>query len=351
MSKLCFIFMTTLAFIVMSLKGYQNNGLLNLFRFILLFSSIIPISLRVNLDFAKMVFAYKIGNDPNIEGTVVRNGQIPEELGRIQFVLSDKTGTLTQNDMIFKKISLESLEFNSSNLPLLQKILKRQCEKHDGPLSDVKQRLTDEYNSAGHAEPFGQQRKRKNIRRDRDYIVRDLITALVLCHNVTPVLENGEKVYQASSPDEIALVKIAEQMNVQLVSRTQNLIEIKNAAGKMEKYDVLANFPFTSDSKRMGIILRHQASGSIVFYLKGADSVMKNKVPEVQRGFLLDETENLAREGLRTLVITQKFVTQQQYESWNTLFKEANNMLTNRELHVRKVIDLLEQDMEFLGIT
>lgn len=54
----------------------------------------------------------------------------------------------------------------------------------------------------------------------------------------------------------------------------------------------------------MGIILRHVPTNRVIFYLKGADSIMKSRVPEVQRGFLLDESENLAREGLRTLVIT-----------------------------------------------
>ncbi len=49
----------------------------------------------------------------------------------------------------------------------------------------------------------------------------------------------------------------------------------------------------------MGIVVRHNESGRYIFYLKGADTVMKNKVPEFQRGFLLDECENLAREGLR----------------------------------------------------
>lgn len=51
-------------------------------------------------------------------------------------------------------------------------------------------------------------------------MVRDFITALAVCHNVTPSMDNGKKVYQASSPDEIALVKIAESVNLELLERS-----------------------------------------------------------------------------------------------------------------------------------
>ena len=67
---------------------------------------------------------------------------------------------------------------------------------------------------------------------------------------------------------------------------------------------MLANFPFSSDTKRMGIVLRHLKSGKLIFYLKGAEVVMKNKVRPSQRVTIDEACENLANDGLRTLVIT-----------------------------------------------
>jgi phospholipid-translocating ATPase len=84
--------------------------------------------------------------------------------------------------------------------------------------------------------------------------------------------------YQASSPDEVALVKFAESLEMRLIERDQHKIVIRNAAKEEETYEILANFPFSSETKRMGIILRHQVSGRLIFYLKGAETVMKNKV-------------------------------------------------------------------------
>lgn len=72
---------------------------------------------------------------------------------------------------------------------------------------------------------------------------------------------------------------------------------------------MLANFPFSSDTKRMGIILRHSDTSTIVFYLKGAEVVMKHKVRAPNRATVDEACENLAIEGLRTLVISQKLIS------------------------------------------
>jgi phospholipid-translocating ATPase len=78
----------------------EQQWYISITRFLILFSSIIPISLRVNLDLGKSVYAYYIERDKEMPGAVVRTSTIPEDLGRIEYLLSDKTGTLTQNGML-----------------------------------------------------------------------------------------------------------------------------------------------------------------------------------------------------------------------------------------------------------
>ena len=94
----------------------------------------------------------------------------------------------------------------------VEKILKRNAENNNGPEGSINSAI---------------QREIKNIRREKDAIIRDLITALAVCHNVTPIEdEDGNKSFQASSPDEVALVKIAESMGMKLQSRSQEFLEL-----------------------------------------------------------------------------------------------------------------------------
>ena len=89
-----------LSLVLVALNGFRGQWYVYVFRFLILFSSIIPISLRVNLDMGKTVYAQQIMNDTEIPNTIVRTSTLPEELGRITYLLSDKTGTLTQNGML-----------------------------------------------------------------------------------------------------------------------------------------------------------------------------------------------------------------------------------------------------------
>jgi phospholipid-translocating ATPase len=91
----------TLSIILVALEGFEPNNdkkwYVAIMIYLILFSTIIPMSLRVNLDMAKSVYSRFIQRDKDIPGTVVRTSTIPEDLGRIEYLLSDKTGTLTQN--------------------------------------------------------------------------------------------------------------------------------------------------------------------------------------------------------------------------------------------------------------
>jgi len=194
-----------------------------------------------------------------------------------------------------------------------------------------------------------------------------VVLALALCHNVTPTTEeeNGHiaTAYQASSPDEIAIVRWTESVGLRLVHRDRHGITLSSVeTGRVVvRVRILEVFPFTSEGKRMGIIVQfHQSSensqqisedaAEIWFYQKGADTVMTTIV--AANDWLDEETANMAREGLRTLVVGRKRLSVSHYREFSATYKQASLALQGRDLGMAKVVmDYLERDLELLGVT
>ena len=355
-----FVITFIVAFIIASAKGFQNKFIFNFIKYIILFCAIIPISLRVNLDVSKTYFSVIINRDKDIPGTIARNSTIPEELGRISYVFSDKTGTLTKNEMIFKIIAMETEIFAEDKFEDLKAIVLDECKDYDAPLLDLvksESSGSEEIESSTISISSSQStevKKKKRIHRHRSKLIRDTITAMCLCNNVTPVADDNDPnkmTYQASSPDEVALVKFAVTLNMRLVGRTDKEIKLTDAADNTEEFEVLANFPFSSDTKRMGIILKNKKHGHIIYYLKGAENVMMRFVKDEYVNYIAENAENLATKGLRTLVLSQKLIPQDYFDKWNKEYEEAKTSMEDRQQKIADVVSKLENNMDFLCVT
>lgn len=415
LTKLLFCAVIGLALVMMCLKGFNGPWYRYMFRFVLLFSYIIPISLRVNLDMGKSYYSYKIQKDKEIQGTVVRSTTIPEELGRISYLLTDKTGTLTQNEMVFKKIHLGNVWYGQDTFDDVAAIIQSLNISEKSQLESL-------------SNVFSTPRSR----RSDGWRIWEAVKAIAVCHNVTPINEtnkngnangNGDRHsptrsisiessksddvnYQAASPDEIALVKWSEHVGLTLVARDLDTMTLQmhnislgngctsfskqnnttdigsvstavtmltNAESKdaldsvssdygdstltldsiananLLKYQILQMFPFTSESKRMGIIVRDVNSGEITFYLKGADIVMTSIVEP--NDWCHRECTNMAKEGLRTLVVAKKILTNDEYETFEQDYTNARLCVTDRGARVQAAIESLECNMDLLCLT
>ncbi|AFZ79835.1 uncharacterized protein BEWA_026840 [Theileria equi strain WA] len=356
MTKVLFAILVALSFAMVIPNGFVGQWYIWVIKFLLLFSTIIPISLRINLDLAKFVYSRTIAMDSEIPGTVPRTTLIPEELGRISYLLTDKTGTLTQNIINLERIHIARALFQVDDLPLIHKYVNNYFANYS--LSNMDEALqAPEYEGATQVRS-----RRKSAIHSPSVKVSQTneietklclaLLSLAICHNVTPTSDENDKLgYQASSPDEIALVSFASMCNIQLKERDETNIVLQINGNLLLRYKILMMFPFSSETKRMGIIISDEDANMKFFFCKGAESVM---IPFLQpRGsvWLGEECDNMARMGLRTLVFGYKILSENDYNTFQSRYEDARLSIKDRQERIRKAISTLEHDLILIALT
>ena len=175
---------------------------------------------------------------------------------------------------------------------------------------------------------------------------------LALCHTVMPEhLPDGGLQYQAQSPDENALVSAARNFGFVFTDRTSRTITIK-AMGVQEVHELLCILDFNNVRKRMSVIVRHE--GRIRLYCKGADNVILERLAPNQQELVQETQEHLdkfAMEGLRTLLLGFKDLSQRQFEDWKLEHHKAAVALEDRDDKLDAIYDVIEKDLVLLGAT
>eukprot|EP00917_Polyrhabdina_sp_WS-2016_P000211 GHVP01000406.1.p1 GENE.GHVP01000406.1~~GHVP01000406.1.p1 ORF type:complete len:1031 (-),score=162.48 GHVP01000406.1:363-3398(-) len=319
--------MVSLSFILTIKNGFGPGWYIYTIRFLMILSAIIPINLKVGIEIGQMFQSYFINNDRKMRGSVTRTRNLATELGRVQYLLTDKTGTLTKNEMTLKRLCVGTLTYSN------------------GFFEDLAKEVAQGYNDR-FLQPVG---KRK-VFRSLQQRLYETVKGLAICHNVTPAFEEDDTmVYHAASPDEVAIVKWANSIGVKLINRNREecWLEVQN---EIQKFQILETFPFTSERKRMGIIVKDLQTDEIVFYEKGADVIMEKIVKE--NNWLEEESGNLAREGLRTLAFGMRSLTVKEYETFSEDYKQAKTAIKDRAYNMKNETQKhLERDLELLAIT
>jgi phospholipid-transporting ATPase len=210
------------------------------------------------MEIVKLLQSYFIFYDKAIydnelqKNSIARTSELIEELGQVEFVFSDKTGTLTQNVMEFKKCFVGGQFFGEKED---SKNLKLFTINNDSSAYNI---LKDEENS---------------INLD----LKNFFNVCTICHSSIAENVGNDHKYSSSSPDESALLYGAKNMGFVFSNRTSDSIEVFNShTSQLEVWDVLVEIPFDSDRKRMTMIVKRRNDPNNIIYVftKGADNVM-----------------------------------------------------------------------------
>eukprot|EP00762_Andalucia_godoyi_P004804 ANDGO_07205.mRNA.1 Phospholipid-transporting ATPase 3 len=329
-------------------------GALGFITFLILFNNLIPISLYVSLEMVKVVQAYYISNDIHMyfaetnTPAQARTSSLNEELGQIQYVFSDKTGTLTQNRLEFMKCSIAGYRYGHGVTEIARAAAKRQGKT----LEDTR---PEEYRKKGASGFYDPKLLDGSWKREPCSVqVAEFFTLLSLCHSVVPEpsKENESIItYQASSPDDLALVGGARSLGFFFHKRTPTSLGVE-VDGTSKNYELIATLEFNSTRKRMSVVIR-TPEGKHLLLCKGADSVVFPRLVHAAKysDVTVDHLQDFASEGLRTLCLAQREFSDAEFESFSQRYREATLALNDREGKINQVAEDFERELQLLGAT
>nr|XP_026489738.1 probable phospholipid-transporting ATPase IF [Vanessa tameamea] len=344
-----------------------SSILQDLFSFLLLYYYIIPMSLYVTIELYKFIGALFIGWDDDLRceetgrPAIANTSDLNEELGQVEVLFSDKTGTLTKNLMVFKACSIKGQIYEERDSKLYD------TERFDEPLdtfqtditffftilalchsvqvsSEDMKKLSARFSGNENLQIMNIFRRKKQNKLNNKSVLEDM-TWNAIMHDIGSKMD-----YQGSSPDEKALVELADRVGVTFLGEEGNTLMLR-IGENTELYERLQVIEFTSERKRMSVIVRDK-NGKIWLFCKGAETSV---FPICKDTALIEETDRdiniFANKGLRTLAIAYREIPEDEYERVSESIKSIDGKSAEGLQQVTQQYRVLEQQLTLVGAT
>ncbi|XP_064481795.1 phospholipid-transporting ATPase VB-like [Ornithodoros turicata] len=426
------------------------EGFIAFWTYIIILQVMIPLSLYVSIEIIKLGQVYHIHEDIELfdersnRRLECRALNIPEELGQVEYIFSDKTGTLTENNMVFRRCTIGGTDYNHHHPSIgeeMNNVRVDRCNYYSKPSKDdtaftLNPHLQKELSHLDYQLRTDSAASEVYLTRESQRI-QDFFLLMATCNTVivskyphkdlmnasglylnngvsslsperrrsarnqllppgaaaspspaasrcsTPTRPNrlalaffggrttppqrtptptpgGElqPIYEAESPDEIALVDAASRYGCRLLRRTPDSVVLTLPGEGLIEFRVLHVLPFDSVRKRMSIVLQHPITKQKVLYCKGADSAIlpllaPTKDKEMQQVILRTQhhLNQYSKKGLRVLCMAKKLLSDEEYEEWLQQHKASEISLKDTDEKLAVSAGLLETDLELLGAT
>ncbi|KAL4463532.1 hypothetical protein ABPG72_014935 [Tetrahymena utriculariae] len=339
-------------------KQFGGNNAQTFFAYIplwiLLLGHFVPISLMVTLEIVKFGQGLILQQDRNYkninddEYVDVNSCNLCEELGRVKYVFSDKTGTLTINQMNFKALCLNQKIYEKQNESIhTENILK--SDELDNVLEE-----STKFKSLVHT--------KYTYFFENIFLIyiqfKELegMNCLNLCHTLIIEKKDNTLIYNGTSPDEESILKFCYNQGYYFYEDDINQVMYiqSNQLKETFKFQRIAVLEFDFERKRMSVIVKDMQTQEYKLYCKGADLNIFQTCALNQNNDI-ENTKNalmyFSLKGLRTLAFGYKLLTKQQVDYYLNRVQQIKLEISDQDVKEQQLNIEMEKDLILLGGT